>query len=156
MNIVDARIFSSSSDFTLDTFLILDANNEPIQNQEIIDQLKLKLQDEIRDRDTATKPLAVNLPRQAKHFKLPLASILKSMRRLNAACSPSPPTIAPACSHTLRQPIQCEVQIQNARIATYGERAEDIFIITDVHNQPVKDEEQIACINEKILELLED
>ncbi len=157
MNIVDARIFSSSSDFTLDTFLILDANNEPIQDQEIIDQLKLKLQDEIRDRDTATKPLAVNLPRQAKHFKFATrinieidAQTQRSMLTITAYDRPGLLSrIATALS-------QCDVQIQNARIATYGERAEDIFFITDALNQPVNDEQQIECINEKILELLED
>jgi len=157
INVVDARIFSSSSDFTLDTFLILGADNEPIQDQEIIARLHSKLQEKIRANEAKIKPLAVNLPRQAKHFRFPTSIQIETDEQdqrtiLNITAYDRPgllSRIAVALS-------QCEVQIQNARIATYGERAEDIFFISDAQNQPVKDEKQIACLKEKILALLED
>jgi len=31
----------------------------------------------------------------------------------------------------------CKVRLQNAKIITIGERAEDVFFITDAHNRPL-------------------
>ena len=157
MNVVDARIFSSASDFTLDTFLILDADNKPIQDQAIIDRLHSNLQEKIRENNATLKPLSVNLPRQAKHFKFATSINIETDEKsrhtiLNIVAYDRPgllSRIATALS-------QCDVQIQNAKIATYGERAEDIFFISDAQNQPVTGDKQIACLKEKILELLED
>ncbi|VAX12573.1 [Protein-PII] uridylyltransferase / [Protein-PII]-UMP uridylyl-removing enzyme [hydrothermal vent metagenome] len=157
MNVVDARIFSSSSDFTLDTFLILDADNRPVRDQHIIAHLHRILQEKIRANDAEIKPLAINLPRQAKHFKFATTIHIETDEQnqrtiLNITAYDRPgllSRIATALS-------QCEIQIQNARIATYGERAEDIFFISDAQNQPVNDEKQIECLKKNILELLED
>ncbi len=157
MNVVDARIFSSSSDFTLDTFLILGTDNEPVKDQDVITQLHTMLQQKIRANDTEIKPLAINLPRQAKHFKFATRIHIETDEQnqrtiLNITAYDRPgllSRIATALS-------QCEIQIQNARIATYGERAEDIFFISDAQNRPVKDEKQITCLKKNILEFLED
>ncbi len=157
MNVVDARIFSSFSDFTLDTFLILGADNKPVIDQEIIARLHTILQQKIRANDSTIKPLAINLPRQAKHFKFATAIHLETDEQnqrtiLNITAYDRPgllSRIATALS-------QCDIQIQNARIATYGERAEDIFFISNTQNQPVSDEKQIKCMKKNILELLED
>ncbi len=157
MNVVDARIFSSSSDFTLDTFLILDADNKPVKDQEIITQLHTILQQKIRANDAEIKPLAINLPRQAKHFKfatrIQIETDEQNQRTILSITAYDRPGLLSRIATALSQ---CEVQIQNARIATYGERAEDIFFISDRQNQPVKDEQQIDCLKKNILELLED
>ena len=156
MNVVDARIFSSSSDYTLDTFLVLGADNEPIRDQAVITQLHERLRERIRANETELRPLAVNLPRQARHFKFPTTIQVETDEQqrtlLNITAYDRPgllSRIATALS-------QCDIQIQNARIATFGERAEDIFFISDAQNRPVTDEKQIECLKEKILALLED
>ncbi|NOZ37134.1 MAG: [protein-PII] uridylyltransferase, partial [Gammaproteobacteria bacterium] len=152
MNVVDARIFSSSSDFTLDTFLILSADNEPVKDQDVITQLHTILQQKIRANGAKFKPLAINLPRQAKHFKfatrIQIETDEQNQRTILSITAYDRPGLLSRIATALSQ---CEVQIQNARIATYGERAEDIFFISDEQNQPVKDEQQIACLKKNIL-----
>lgn len=39
----------------------------------------------------------------------------------------------------------CGIRLQNAKIATYGERAEDIFFITDRDNQPLARKRRAQC-----------
>ncbi|MDL2425305.1 ACT domain-containing protein, partial [Pseudomonas sp. BAgro211] len=34
-----------------------------------------------------------------------------------------------------------DLSVQNAKIATLGERVEDVFFVTDAHNQPLSDPE---------------
>jgi [protein-PII] uridylyltransferase len=45
--------------------------------------------------------------------------------------------------------------VHNAKIATFGERAEDIFFITDLNQQPLALEEQFENLRKTITQLLE-
>jgi [protein-PII] uridylyltransferase len=49
----------------------------------------------------------------------------------------------------------CGVRLQNAKIATLGERVEDIFFITDKDNQPLADPTQMECLQRRIIDMLE-
>jgi [protein-PII] uridylyltransferase len=43
----------------------------------------------------------------------------------------------------------CKVRLQNAKIATFGERAEDVFFLTDAGNRPLA-EESFDAIRERV------
>ena len=49
----------------------------------------------------------------------------------------------------------CEVTLHKAKIATYGEKAEDIFFITNNKNNLIKDKKQLDCLQKTIIENLE-
>jgi [protein-PII] uridylyltransferase len=51
--------------------------------------------------------------------------------------------------------LECETLLQNAKIATFGERAEDIFFVTNHQHQPLNQKEQ-DCLRETISLLLEE
>jgi [protein-PII] uridylyltransferase len=48
------------------------------------------------------------------------------------------------------------VLVHNARIATIGARAEDIFYITDLGHRPITDPGRLARVRDTLLERLED
>ena len=50
---------------------------------------------------------------------------------------------------------QCRVNLMAAKVATYGERAEDIFFINDRDRQPLTDKTQLACLESEIVRRLE-
>ena len=52
--------------------------------------------------------------------------------------------------------IDCKVELISARISTFGERVEDIFMITNRDGDPVTDEDQLHCIESRIVSLLDD
>ena len=43
-----------------------------------------------------------------------------------------------------------KIRLVTAKVSTFGERAEDVFFITDRDGQPVTDAVQHACISEMI------
>jgi [protein-PII] uridylyltransferase len=51
--------------------------------------------------------------------------------------------------------VECKAQVLNAKIATFGERAEDIFYITDENNRPIESAEQLNKLRETIIHLLD-
>ena len=48
----------------------------------------------------------------------------------------------------------CKVKLVTAKIATFGERAEDIFIITDRDGNPVNDVRTRDCLSSRIHDAL--
>ena len=83
--------------------------------------------------------------RQLKHFTIPVevnftrdASNRRTIMEVIAADRPG---LLARIGWALAD---ARVRIRNAKIATFGERAEDVFYVTDVHNQPLSD----ACLDE--------
>jgi [protein-PII] uridylyltransferase len=58
-------------------------------------------------------------------------------------------------SRIARALLTCQVRLHNAKIATYGERAEDIFYITTLDDQPLAEETQLQCLRDTIRQALD-
>ncbi|MDH5601012.1 MAG: [protein-PII] uridylyltransferase, partial [Gammaproteobacteria bacterium] len=48
----------------------------------------------------------------------------------------------------------CNVMLHKAKIATFGEKAEDIFFITDNNGNVLSEQEQFKCLDKTITEKL--
>ncbi|MEE8624756.1 MAG: hypothetical protein V3T19_05400, partial [Acidiferrobacterales bacterium] len=48
----------------------------------------------------------------------------------------------------------CHVDLVTAKISTYGERAEDIFFLTDLERRPIVDKTQLECLATQVYENL--
>ncbi|MGE4659653.1 MAG: hypothetical protein AAEJ16_02575, partial [Arenicellales bacterium] len=46
--------------------------------------------------------------------------------------------------------LSCKIRLVNAKVGTFGARAEDIFYVTDRDGFPVTDRSQRACVEEQI------
>ena len=46
----------------------------------------------------------------------------------------------------------CEVTLHKAKIATFGEKAEDIFFITETNGKIISDFEKLQCLEKTIRE----
>jgi len=158
LSIHDARILTSSSQFTLDTYIVLDADggsigDNPTRTQEIRQGLVEAL------RNPADYPAIIQrrVPRQLKHFAFaPLVTIhndaLRPMTILEIIAPDRPGLLARLGKLFL----DFDLSVQNAKIATLGERVEDVFFVTDAHHQPLSDPELCARLQEVIVELLSD
>ena len=50
---------------------------------------------------------------------------------------------------------ECEVKLLNAKILTFGSRAEDIYHITDLNGQPLERPEQFEQLEQTLLKHLD-
>ncbi|MOA35472.1 Bifunctional uridylyltransferase/uridylyl-removing enzyme [compost metagenome] len=50
--------------------------------------------------------------------------------------------------------LEFDLSLQNAKIATLGERVEDVFFITDADNQPLSDPQLCSRLQDAIVEQL--
>ena len=159
LTITDARITSSNQGFTLYTFIVLESNGEVISNRfrinDIIETLKDLLPKTNLEQLYAHQPQKP-LPRQLKHFPIPTEVLFRddsrNTRTIMEVVARDQPGLLAKIALAL---VKCKVKVHNAKIATFGERAEDIFFITDLTQQPLAQEEQFDELRKTITLLLE-
>jgi [protein-PII] uridylyltransferase len=84
------------------------------------------------------QPVKRAMPRQLKHFRVQTRVDFDnedngSRTRLSLVCSDQPGLLAKVAQVIRRQ----RLRVHDARIATFGERVEDFFLLSDEQDRPV-------------------
>ncbi|HBM10456.1 [protein-PII] uridylyltransferase [Pseudomonas sp. Choline-3u-10] len=141
LNIHDARIITSSSQFTLDTYIVLDADGSPIGNDpERTEEIRQGLINALRNPDDYLTIIQKRVPRQLKHFAFPpQVTIHNDMQRPQTIIEVIAPDRPGLLARIGQLFLDFDLSVQNAKIATLGERVEDVFFVTNADNQPLSD-----------------
>lgn len=159
LDIHDARIITSSNDYVLDTYIVLEADGEVIDSRKRGDEISDALRRALLNIDKLP-PIKTNrmVDRKLRHFHTPtrieFTTDEANQRTILLVSAADRPGLLSRVGVALRF---CGARIQGAKIATYGERAEDIFFITDPDtNQPVNDPIKFECLRNSISDSLQD
>lgn len=158
LSVQDARIYNSKSGYTLDTFFVLNQDGEPLgTDPEVLQRIHRHLMTELEQVDDNRTFSSRRTPRRLKHFTMPTRTIIRnditSGHTLLEVISPDRPGLLACISRIF---IQFDLHLQNAKIATLGERVEDIFYITDNQDQPLSDPELCQRLQAEICRQLDD
>ncbi|MGE8362508.1 [protein-PII] uridylyltransferase [Pseudomonas sp.] len=158
LNIHDARILTSTSQFTLDTYIVLEAEGGSIgDNPERIRTIRQGLVDALKNPDEYPSIIQRRVPRQLKHFAFaPQVTIHNDAKRPVTVLELTAPDRPGLLARVGRIFLDFDLSLQNAKIATLGERVEDVFFVTDAHNQPLSDPELCIRLQDAIIEQLSD
>lgn len=149
LNITDARIITSNDNYTLDTFLVLEQDGTPISNSARLREVQTLLSERLKQPNHIPEP-NVQAPRQLKYFPIETQVLFRVDKHNNRTVLEVVATDRPGLlARIARALLDCELLLQNAKIATFGERAEDIFFVTDNDHQPLSEEKQ-QCVRETI------
>ncbi|NOX93343.1 MAG: [protein-PII] uridylyltransferase [Gammaproteobacteria bacterium] len=154
LNIIDARVITSNNGFTLDTFLVLDRNAKQITDTDRQHEICTQLNNNLHHPDDITQS-SIALTRQQKHFPITTKIHFRDDEKnrhtqMEVVTSDRPGLLARIASGLLH----CNVLLQNAKIATFGERAEDIFLITNTQQKTLQDDDK-NCLRKTISKLLD-
>jgi [protein-PII] uridylyltransferase len=141
LTIVDARIITSSGGFSLDTYIVLDENGTPIgDNTPRLAHIRKQLAQTLCDPEHFGSIVQRQLPRRYRHFDVPTQVIISNDLRNDCTVVDIQTLDHPGLlAHIGRIFMRFNLLVQNARIATLGERAEDVFFVTDQNQQPLSD-----------------
>jgi [protein-PII] uridylyltransferase len=157
LTILDARLILALSGHTMDTYLVLEDSGEPIAGdrraQEILDTLNRELR-----RDAMQAPAVTRrAPRTYRHFDIPTVIDFSQDQRNQRTVVELTTADRPGLLSRVGRAFQtCGVRVQNAKIATFGARAEDFFFITDSDNLPITDARRLAQLRDELLRHLAD
>ncbi|MFN3714579.1 MAG: [protein-PII] uridylyltransferase [Alcanivoracaceae bacterium] len=158
LTIVDARIITSADGFTLDTYVVLDEQGIPIgEDWPRIDAIRAGLAEALSDPARFPDILQRRMPRRNRHFNVPTQvvisnDIINDRTAVDIQTLDRPGLLA----RIGRIFAEFNLLVQNARIATLGERAEDVFFVTDRNGQPVSDPELCQRLQQHIKDELDD
>ena len=158
LSIQDARIITSTSHFTLDTYMVLDADGASIgDNPKRIEDIRKGLISALKNPDDYMAIIQRRVPRQLKHFAFPPqvnistdASCEFSILELSA---PDRPGLLARIGQIF---LEFDLSLLNAKIVTLGERVEDVFYIIDAQQQPLNDPALCAQLQQAIITKLAD
>lgn len=159
LSIQDAKIYSSKSGYTIDTFFVLNENGEPLgTNPALLKKIQQALLDELSlvDADNYREVMGRRTPRRLKYFSSPTRTSLSTDTIRNCSVleviSPDRPGLL-ACIGRIF--MDFDIQLLNAKITTLGERVEDVFFIADTHGKPLGDPEICEKLQQEIREKLD-
>jgi [protein-PII] uridylyltransferase len=139
LSVQDARIVTSRSGMSLDTFLVLDAHGRALHDPAQLGRLQHGLVRALGQPADSVAPPRRPPPRALRHFPIPTRvefhlDPATSRTQLALVCADRPGLLA-GVAQVFRT---AGVRVHDARIATFGERVEDFFLITDEFNQPLQ------------------
>jgi [protein-PII] uridylyltransferase len=148
---------------SLDTFLVLDAQGRPLHDPAQVGRLQRGLIQALEQSADAVAPTRRPPPRALKHF--PIATRIEfhddptsGRTRLALVCADRPGLLA-GVAQVFREH---GIRVHDARIATFGERVEDFFLIADESDLPLPDSARAAlgaalsrCVDETVAGTLE-
>ena len=142
LDVQDARIITATKDFSLDTYVVLDRFGTLVTDAEREKTVREALINALSDSNNYPGLLQRIIPRQLRHFDIQNTVDIT----LNEALQQNMVEIS-----TLDHPgllakigglfMMQGLDIHSAKIATLGERAEDIFFVTKKNNQPMSQSE---------------
>ncbi|WP_104204788.1 [protein-PII] uridylyltransferase [Billgrantia saliphila] len=156
LSIHDARIATSSNDWTLNTFIVLDDQGRAIRDARRIEEIREHLVEELDDPDDYPQIVTRHTPRQLRHFRVPTEVLIEqdpaNERTLLELTAPDRPGLLARVGRIF---MEQDIALSAAKIATLGERVEDVFFITDKTGQPLTDPERQQRLRERLIDVLD-
>jgi [protein-PII] uridylyltransferase len=138
LNIVDARIITADNGMTLDSYVVFELDGAPVTGATREREISETLREALADPRSARRDNRRLPKRQLRHFQTPtrvhFSDDSRNGRTVMEVVAADRPGLLSAVGWALAD---CRVRLQNAKIATFGERAEDVFFVTDAGNRPL-------------------
>jgi [protein-PII] uridylyltransferase len=152
LNVLDARIFTSGSNFVFYTFMVLEADGQLVGDNAVrIERITRLLRDYLKDTQGTVRIARRRTSQQLKQFNIPTEISMSrdatgSYTVLELVTLDRPGLLAIVAQIF----VEMDMVLQGAKITTLGERVEDVFNLTDRNNQPITDPALYAQLEERI------
>ena len=155
LNVVNAGVITTDDDHILDTFHVLEENGQPVTGAARLAEIQETLEQAV-DSDAETGwHVSRRMPRQHQHFPIKthiaFTQDRENQRTIMELTTADRPGLL---SRVGRAFADCDVRLWNAKIATLGTRAEDVYYITDLHNRPLTSDAQFECLEKAVKKYL--
>lgn len=137
LDVLDARIITATRDFALDSYVLLDHSGTILTDFATQLELKLRLIEAFKH-PNLPKLTQKRIPRELKHFVVPTQidfefNEASNQHMMSLQTLDQPGLLARIGRVFLEQ----NIEVHAARITTLGERAEDMFYLSDQNDAPL-------------------
>ncbi|MGO3295079.1 [protein-PII] uridylyltransferase [Marinobacter sp.] len=158
LNIVDARISSNDGPYTLSAYVVLDEKGQPLGvDPARKERVRKRLIEELDDPEDYPDIIHRRTPRQLRHFAFPTEVVFSNdtinERTVIEVVTPDRPGLLARIGQVF---LDHRIRLSNAKIATLGERVEDVFFVTDEQGEPISDPSVCHTLQQDLCKMLDD
>jgi [protein-PII] uridylyltransferase len=140
LSIWDARIHTTRYGFALDTFVVLDHLGQPISEPRQLERIQAVMREQLLDPQPGRDIHRAQLPRTLKHFPMPTQVAFGVAPNGQSTVMEVTAQDRPGLLYQVALALAaCKVRLITAKVATFGERAEDIFFLVTRDGRLVND-----------------
>ncbi len=138
LNIVDARITPTQDGASLDTYYVLEENGRPITDPERLAHIEATLRRVVSEREAPAPTVTRRAPRQVRMFSTTTQVAFSDDEACRWTILELVAADRPGLLSEIGKVLWDEaVDLHGAKIMTVGERAEDVFYVTDEQGRPL-------------------
>lgn len=156
LSIQDARILTSTSHFTLDTYIVLNEDGSSIgQDHARIEEITLGLIEGLKQPENYKNIIQKRVPRQLKHFTFkPKVSIYNELQNDISIIQIEAPDRPGLLARIGQIFLSYDLTVQGARITTLGERVEDNFLVVTHEGHAITDNQFSVALQQTLIDKL--
>ncbi|MEJ2106656.1 MAG: [protein-PII] uridylyltransferase [Acidiferrobacteraceae bacterium] len=141
LSVVDARMHTARTGFVLDVFVLLDHEGKPVREARLLREIRRNLHADLVQGETISTTGARRVSRQLQHFPVESRILFSPSSNGQQTIIDVTTQDRPGLLHQITLALlDCKVRLVGAKVATYGERAEDVFFVTDRDGKPLVEE----------------
>ncbi|MDX2504712.1 MAG: [protein-PII] uridylyltransferase [Gammaproteobacteria bacterium] len=157
LNVIEAITVTSTNDYTYHTYFVLEEDGSAVTDPERIETIHQQLEEKLTQDKFTLPETRQSLSRSQKQFsletKVQFDEDLENNRTVVTITASNRPALL---SHIGQAFVECRVYLDNARISTFGEKVEDVFVIRDENQQIITDIKTQEKIRRKIIQLADE
>lgn len=155
LNILDARINTTDDGYALDSFVVMEGDGSPIDNRHRFEEIGEALRKVLADPNISVVDVNRRRSTRLRNFNTPTTvrfsqDEAKKRTVLELVTSDQPGLL----SLIGRVFHKRGILLDAAKVATIGERAEDVFYVTDRSHQPITSEKTLEDLREVLVRTL--
>lgn len=155
LNIMDAKIITTDDDHALNLYLVLEQDGSTISSSERQHQIMTTMEQGLQYPDGVEPKISWHIPYRNKFFdtttKVSISQDQRKNRTILRLVTMDRPGLLAEVGRVFSD---YQIRLHNAKIATIGAEAEDIFFITDRNEQPISDPYTQECLCNTLVQRL--
>jgi [protein-PII] uridylyltransferase len=156
LNILDARLHTTRDGFVLDSYVVMEGDNSPITQPHRFEEIQQALRKVLSDPEISVIDVNRRMPQRLRHFSTPTLVHFSQDEAHSRTILELVTADQPGLLSLIGRIFQKRgILLNAAKVGTIGERAEDVFYITDRLHRPITDEHLLEDLSEVITRTLD-
>ena len=154
LNIVEAKLYTGNENISLVLVYFLDTAHNPVTDESSLKHIQETLQSDLKH-EIPLKSISKALNRRIRCFNTPTEIVFNQLNNKWTELSINTKDIPGLLAKIAQAFKKCEIRVHDAKIHTIGEKAEDVFLISNLNNEALEDEKRQLQLKEELLTAIE-
>ncbi len=154
LNIVEAKTYSGANDLTLALIYFLDHNNNPVTDLDTLEGITTTLRFKLAEKTPNSIPdsiLNIAQNRIIRCFDTPVEISFEQINSKLTELSLNAKDIPGLLAKIGQVFKKHNVRVHDAKIHTVGEKAEDVFLVSDMNNKAIRDKKALQLLTDELI-----